>query len=416
MTLDVTAADAVLRETYADGIISIDYQRAKTLALLKKTKGVIKPSPFGAGFVQPLKYGNPQAISGTYADGYAEAETENSRYENWFLRPGQLFGFARVAGQLTREGDGIGSFIDPMVSEIENVKTGMTRLCEIMLGSNGWGSLGQIDQTATSVSTTTLTLKEKWMSRFFEPGMSLVASSAETGATLRSATAIKVTKVNNGVLTMASAGNTQSWAVGDYLFPKGNRHNSASTVRIVPCGFAAFQPSTDPTSGQTLFNVDQSLSPRTGGNRRSALTSSGTVEEALLDLSTDIDTQGGVTTHCVLGTNTYGKLIKSMLNKTYFDVEDIDGKPLGFRGVMLAGASGDMLCYADSSFPEGVAYQFGLDDVGILHTGKDMIYIEEKDGLMFREVPGTDDWQSRLVSSWQFYNDAPGHAGVCYDL
>jgi hypothetical protein len=63
-----------------------------------------------------------------------------------------------------------------------------------------------------------------------------------------------------------------------------------------------------------------------------------------------------------------------------------------------------------------VAYQFGLDDVGILHTGKDMIYIEEKYGLMFREVAGTDDWQSRLVSSWQFYNDAPGHAGVCYDL
>jgi hypothetical protein len=42
--------------------------------------------------------------------------------------------------------------------------------------------------------------------------------------------------------------------------------------------------------------------------------------------------------------------------------------------------------------------------------------LEEKDGLQFREVAGSDDWMARLVSSWQFHCDAPGHAGVVNNL
>ena len=420
MTFDPTAANAVLKQTYPNGIVPIDYARAKTLALLKKSKGTIVSGPFGAGFVQPLKYGNPQAGSATYATGYAQASSEYSRYSQWFLTPGELFQFARVNGKLTRISDGTGSFVNAMVSEIENARNALTRMVEIFLGGDGWGCLGQIDQTAASVSSTTLTLAYPWQARMFEIGMALVASASLKADALRSATPIKITKVDAsaGTLTMATAGNGSSWAVGDYLFRDGDRQNlgNSTAARIVPCGFNAFIPQTAPSAAQTLFTVDQSLSVRTGGNRRDASTGGGNIEEVLLDTSADIDAQGGVMTHCVLGTKTHSKLVKSMLNKTYFDVEDIDGAPLGFRGVLLAGASGDMLCYSDGAFPEGVAWQFSFDDVGIIHTGKDLITLEEKDGLQFREVAGSDDWMARLVSSWQFYCDAPGHAGVAYNL
>ena len=425
MTFDPTAANAVLKQTYPNGIVPIDYARAKTLALLKKSKGTVVSGPFGAGFVQPLKYGNPQAGSATYATGYAQADTESSRYQQWFLTPGELFQFARVNGKLTRISEGTGSFVNAMVSEIENARNALTRMCEIFLGGNGYGALGQIDATATSVSTTTCVLKEPWMARMFEIGMSLVASSSSSGdgynALRGTPTAVKVTKVDAsaGTITLATAPDSaSSWAVSDYLYRAGDRANTGSgaAARLVPCGFGAFIPKTAPTAGQLLFTVDQSLSVRTGGNRRDASTGGGNIEEVLLDTSADIDAQGGVTTHCVVGTKTHAKLVKSMLNKTYFDVEDIDGAPLGFRGVLLAGASGDMLCYSDGAFPEGVAWQFSIDDVGIIHTGKDLITLEEKDGLQFREVAGSDDWMARLVSSWQFYCDAPGHAGVAYNL
>ena len=142
MTLDTTAANAILKQTYPDGIVPIDYARAKTLALLKKTKGSIVSGPFGAGFVQPLKYGNPQAGSATYATGYAQASTEYTRYSQWFLTPAELFQFARVSGKTTRITEGVGSFINAMVSEIENARNALTRLDEIALGADGWGCLG----------------------------------------------------------------------------------------------------------------------------------------------------------------------------------------------------------------------------------------------------------------------------------
>jgi hypothetical protein len=420
MTFDLTAADKILKRTYPNEVIEIDYARAKTLALLQKGKGTIKHTPFGSGFEKPLKYGNPQAGSADYATGYAQAATEKSRYQGWLLTPAELFQFARVSGKVLRRSEGAGSFVNAMVSEIENARQALTRIVEICLGGDGWGCIGQIDQTANSVSTTTVILAQPWMARFFEEGMALVASASLKADALRGTpTPIKVTKIGADRITVAAAGYaTSSWAVGDYLFRHGDRENlgSSTATRQVPCGFGAFIPDTDPTTGQLLFTVDQSLSPRTGGIRRAAATS-GTIEEALLDLSSDIDAQSGVTTHCVMGTKTHAKLVKSMLNKTYFDVEDIDEKPLGFRGVLLAGASGDMLCYSDGAFPEGKAWQFGLKDVGILHTGADMITLEKGvDGLTFREIAGTDDWMARLISSWQFYCDAPGHAGIITGL
>jgi hypothetical protein len=412
MTFDATAAANVLKQTYPDSIVPIDYARAKTLALLKKSKGTIVSGPFGAGFVQPLKYGNPQAGSATYATGYNQAATEYSRYSQWFLTPGELFQFARVSGKVTRIAEGTGSFVNAMVSEIENARNALTRLDEMALGGDGSGSFAQIG----SVSTVTITLKKVSQARFFEIGQTLCAGTTLlSGGLKNTGTGIKITKVDaaGGTLTMASDVTVSTaWAANDYLFRAGDVGASVATY-LWPVGFAGFVPVATPTG--SLFTVDQTLSVRTGGNRRDG-SKSGNIEEALLDLSSDIDSQGGITTHCVMGTKTMNKLVKSMLNKTYFDVEDADGAPLGFRAVLLAGASGDMLCYSDGAFPEEVAWQFSIDDVGIIHTGKDLIMLEEKDGLQFREVAGSDDWMARLVSSWQFHCDAPGHAGVVNNL
>jgi len=420
MSLDVSSAQSILRETYPNGIVEIDYKKAKTLALLRKEKGTLVEAPFGYGFKIPIKYSNPQAGSATYATGYAEAATEYSRYTNWFLTPGELFQFARVSGALIRRSQGVGSFVKAIVSEIENTKTAITRYVEMYLDGNGFGALGQIG----SISTVTITLKYPWMTRMFEIGTALVASESVSGADLRDPTTsptvqyAKVTARNAaaGTLTMDTDMTVgDAWAANDYLFRRGDRQDSASPSRIVPCGFEGFLPDTDGARSASFFNVDQTLSERLGGLRRSA-TLSGNLEEALLDMSADIDAAGGTTTHCVLGANTYAKLAKSILNKTYFDIEDMDGVKLGFKGIVIQGPSGDFVCYSDSAFAEGRARLFDVEDVGIQHTGDDLCFIDQTDGLMVREIAGTDDWGARVVSSFQFHVDAPGHAGVVTDL
>jgi hypothetical protein len=411
MSLDITAAQAVLKETYPNGIVPIDYDKTKTLALFRKEKGTIIEGPFGAGFAQPLKYGNPQAVSATFATGYAQAASEASRYARWFLTPGEVFAFARVQGALIRRSQGSGSFIKALVSEIENAKKALTRQLEILLDGNGWGNLGKI----SGISTVTITLQYPWMARHFEVGQSLVSSSSINGAVLSgSGTPIKIAKVNTGVGTLTMASSAAAWGSSDYLFLDGCRQNSSTPSRIVPCGFESFLHDAD-ADLETLFTVDQTISTRLGGIRRSA-TASGNMEEALLDLSADIDAAGGKSTHCVLGSQTYARLCKSLLNKVYCDIEDLDGVKLGFKGIVLQGASGDVIVYSDSAFNEGRGRMFNIDDVGIIHTGDDLVYLEQTDGLQFRQIDGTDDWMARLIASHQFHLDAPGHAGVVTDL
>jgi len=418
MSLDVTAAQAILRETYPNGIVDIDYKKAKTLALLRKEKGTLVEAPFGYGFKIPIKYSNPQAGSATYATGYGQAASEYSRYTNWFLTPGELFQFARVSGSLIRRSQGVGSFVKAIVSEIENAKTALTRYCEMYLDGDGFGALGQVG----SITGTSITLKYPWQARFFEIGTTICGADSNSTSVLKAPTVGKYTKITarntaTGVLTTAgdmSSGGTPI-AANDYLFRYGDREDSASASRLLPCGFTGFIPDTDAARSSSFFNVNQTLSERLGGLRRSA-TTSGNMEEALLDMSADIDAAGGTTTHCVLGANTHAKLGKSLLNKTYLDIEDMDGVKLGFKGLVIQGASGDFLVYSDSAFAEGRARLFDIEDVGIQHTGDDLCFIDQTDGLMVREIAGTDDWGARVVSSWQFHVDAPGHAAVITNL
>ena len=412
MSLDVTAAASILRETYPKGIVEIDYSRAKTLALLKKGRGTLVEGDFGTAFKQPIKYGGPQAGSSSYTIGYAQAATENSRYTHWYLTPSELFQFARVSGAIIRRSQGPGAFVRALVSEIENAKLSLTRFVEQYLDGDGFGALG----TISSISTVTVTMTYPWMVRFFEIGMSICASSANSTAVLKAPTIGKYTKitarsVSAGTLTTAddmSSGGTP-WAANDFLFRYGDRADSASATMQVPCGFAGFLPDTDAARSTSFFNVNQTLTERLGGLRATA---NGSIEEAILDMSADIDSQGGQTTHAVMGSKTFTKLGKSLLNKVYADVVDADNMKIGVQGIVIQGASGDILCYGDSAFKEGRIRLFDLADIGILHTQDDLVKLEQMDGLQFRQIDGTDDWMARIVASYQFHLDAPGHAGT----
>lgn len=412
MSLDLTAAASVLKETYPNGIVELDYKRTRTLALLRKEKGAMVETSFGTAFKQPLKYSNPQAGSGTYATGYNQAATESTRYSHWYLTPGEFFQFARVEGKTIRRTGSTASFINALVSEIENAKRAATRILEIQLDNSGWGEMGTIG----SISGTSVTLSYPWMARFFEIGQTIVASASLAGAVLKNPTAGKYTKITarntaTGVLTTAddmSSGGTP-WAANDVLFRHGDREDSANPSRIVPCGFGAFVPDTDALRSTSFFNVNQTLTSRLGGIRR---TGSGNIEESLLDLSADIDAEGGMTTHCAMGSLTFNRLCKSMVNRGEVDIVDSEDVKLGFKGVVIRGASGDIICYGDSAFRETRARMFDVSEVSILHTLDDLVKLEETDGLQFREIAGTDDWMARLVVSHQFCGEAPGHLGV----
>ncbi len=401
---DLTAAAAVLKRTYADGIVELSYDNCKTLAIMKKTKGVTVKTPFGEGFYVPVKHGNPQAGSATYGTAYAQTATEFSRYKSWAVTPATLWRMAQVNGDAVRRGEGVGSFVTALTDEIENTKDAFRRDLELFIFRGKDGSLGQI--SSASGTSTTVTLAVKSQVRYFEVGMSLVAAAALSSGGLRSATPIKVIgrNISAGTLTMAAAISTQSWAAGDYLFRDGDRNACLN-------GMADWLPTSAPSA--TLFNgIDRTIDDRLGGLRVDAAVS-GNPEEAFFDATVLIDSEGGTATHGVMGPDTFGKTLKSLSNRIqYVDYKtDVGVVVPGFR---IPG--NDTMFYSDGACPEGLSYLFNTDELELRYAGKDLLSIVDDDGLTIRRVAGSDDWRVELVSSPQIIMPAPGHAAVVYNL
>ncbi len=415
MSLDVSSAAAIMKKTYPNGVVDIDYKGSKTLLLLKKNKGTLVRSPFGTSFDVPVLHGNPQAGSATYATAYAQASSENSRTASWAVTPGTFWHFADVNGDVVRRGEGAGSFVDALTFEIENAKKAMRRIFEIMLFKGGFGDLARLSSAANVGSATAVVLQFPWMVRMIEKGMSCVFSDTEGASVLRGATPVKVTgrHAAAGTLDFSFAPNTAGTAAAnsDFIFRDGDRQNSATPARIVPVGFKAWLPQAAPSSS-LFFNVDRTVDDRLGGLRHDASTS-GSPEEAFMDAESLVDAEGGNLTHFVMGRSTFNKLAKSMQNHIeYAEIETDIG--IGIPGFRLKGS--DAVFYWDSACEEGIAYGFNIEEVEIRYANEDLFTLEETDGLMFRNVPGLDLWRSNIVTCSQLIVPAPGHAVVIYNL
>jgi hypothetical protein len=415
MSFDLSQADAIMKETYAGGVVPMDYKGSKTLLMIRKNKGTLVEAPFGAHFNVPVKHGNPQAGGADYAQGYADARTEQSRYSSWAVTPGTFWHWADVGGDITRRGSGAGSFVDALTKEIENSKMAMRRMFEIMLFRGGWGDLGQLSATAAVGSATGVALQYKWMVRMFEKGIKCVFSASEAANVLKGVTPAKVTgrHAAAGTLDFDIAPNTAGTAaaVSDFIFRIGDRQNSATPVRQVPVGFKAWLPTTAPSS-TLFFNVNRTVDDRLGGLRQDAAIS-GSPEEAFMDGNGQVDAEGGQITHWVMGRDTFTKVCKSLSNHIeYCDITTDVG--IGIPGFRLNGS--DAVFYWDSACEEGLAYGFNIDEIELRYAGEDLFTLETGDGMTFRRVPGFDAWRAEIVTCSQLIMPAPGHSVVVFGL
>lgn len=414
MSMDLTKAAAILKDTYADGVTQIDYLKNPTLTLMKKGKGRLIETPFGNQFVVPIQHGTPQTENASYSTGQTNAGSYSNKFSRFTVTPATNYGFARVEGHVVRRATGEGAFVDAMSREIDGASHTVTRSLAIAMFRTGYGERARM--SATSGLNTTVTLEDASQVRFIEKDMRLVASQSIAGNTLRSGTAIVVTgrNVSAGTITLAANASTQSWAVSDYLFQLGDRENSATPARTKITGFAGWVPSTAPSAGESFHGLDRSVDDRLGGLRHNA-TQSGTIEEALLDGMALVGSEGAKTTHIVMGPNTYNKLVKTISTKVFVDIET-ETPGVGFRGIRVTGGSGTADVFADPNCPEGSAYLINIENWSLMYAGDDLVYVDETDGLMFRKVSGEDTWQTDLVCCAALVCDAPGHQCHVYNL
>lgn len=406
---DTANAQALMKHTYPNGVVTMDYGPSKTLLMLKKKKGGLVQHPFGLSFDVPIVHGNPQAGSASYAKGYAQSPTKSTSQSQWNITPGTFWHWAEVGGDITRRGAGAGSFVEAMSFQLEKAKKAMRRVYECMLFKGGWGDLAQLSATAGVGSATGVALKYPWMARMLEKGMEVVFSQSEAGHVLRGATPAIITGRDSsaGTVNFNIAPNTAGTAaaVSDFMFRDGDRENSATPTRQVPVGFKAWLPATAP-SATTFFGVDRTADSRLGGLRKTA---SGSIEETFMDSDAQVDAEGGKVTHYVMGRETFNKLAKSMSNHIeYCEISTDIG--IGIPGFRMNGS--DAVFYWDNAAEEGISYGYNIEEVEIRYAGEDLFTLEEGDGMTFRRVPGADQWRAEIVTCSQFILPAPGH-GIC---
>jgi hypothetical protein len=382
--LDLTSFAAGLKTVYTQKKIeNLVYRNNPLLALMTKMENMV-----GDGYKLPVIYGSPQSRSSTFSTAQTLAATKYTGIKAFTVTRVKDYGVVNIDHEtmLASKNDA-GAFMQARVTEIDGAINAVTQSLATAQYRSGWGNIGQVNAT---VATATLTLSNSEDIVNFEPGMEIVFSSSESGAVLRSANSTTINSINRSAGTMVlSATVGDVCTASDYIFPAGDRQNSATPTRLKVAGLEAWIPSSAPAA-TAFFGVDRTTDSRLGGLRFDG--ASYTVEEALTKAAVVAAKEGAKVDHCMISYTKFADLVNSLGQKVnYVDLKTGD---IGFQALRLYTPSGDVKVVPDRNCPSNRAFLIQLDTwmlgsigpaVGILnYEGLEALRQASGDGIEVR--------------------------------
>lgn len=233
----------------------------------------------------PIRYGNPQGASHTFATGKANITT--SKYTDFYLTVNQDFGFVRIDHKTLMEArNDMGAFLRAKEPEIDGMLANLGRRTSIELYGNGSGARGQI--SAPGASTTVTLVNHRDITNFEEGQILKLATDNPTFGTTGAgveAGRMQVVTINydNGTFTVDQNVTTAipTAADLDWLYVEGDYQGAL-------VGLAGWIPATAPTAGDNFFDVDRSINTRLYGMRYDAATAGDSAVEGLVRLLSKI--------------------------------------------------------------------------------------------------------------------------------
>jgi hypothetical protein len=279
-----------------------------------------------------------------------------------------------------------GAFLEAAVVEIDSALESASRALAVAMYRNGSGSIGRI---ASGQTTATITLSDVESITNFAKGMTLVASTADGGGSVKAGTAvIQGVDRDEGTITFSAALNTLigTIAANDYLFVQGNYDASIK-------GLQAWLPNVAPTSGDNFFGVDRSSdATRLAGIRFDG--SAMPIEEALISAASRVAREGGKPTHCFMSYSKFADLQKAL--GTQVQRVDVSAKAdIMFRGIVINGPRGAINVIPDQNCPNDRAFMLQLDMWKLYSLGK-APHISENDGLRMLREANADSLELRV--------------------
>ncbi len=405
MALNSSNADPILKQLYKDDLLE-DLTNNRNPFLMsvprfEKFNGKNMP-------VIPL-YGNPQTVSADFATAQTASSVDSSKWGNFLITGNTKHAIVSVTGDvISQTRDDMGSFVRAVKNETDR---GLIQLANSRAGElfkSGWGDIGIIGTIPGSASSITLATASDGVK--FEKGQLHVFSATQSSSVLRgSGTALTVLSVARGkdttTITYTATLASASAVVGDYIFNKGDRQDSATPSRVVVAGVSAWLPVTAPTSGDSFFGQDRSLDSRLYGLSQDSTGQS--LEEALIDADASVTIEGGSLSDFFMNPRTFAELSKSLGSRVRY--QDVQKGKVGFSSIIVTGQNGDIRCMSDRSVPANRIYGLEMDS-WLLVSDKKFVRINDDDGLLVLRQPSGDGVEVRLKSAIaQLVCKAPNH-------
>lgn len=401
--LNMTAANAVLKELYTDQVLqNMVYKDNPLMAMIPKN------TDFGGKYKPiPIIIGTSQGNSNTFAN--AQANQSAANLQSFFLTSTSDYAIAQIDNRtmLSAKTDKM-AFIQTAKVLVDAAIRAATNRAAFAIFGDGTGTIGQIG----TISSGVITLANAQQVTQFEVNQVLDAGTASGGTQHAAKGYVIAVNRGSGTVTVSTtlggtAATPTSWTNTNYITTDGDLNAKMS-------GLAAWVPTTAPTSSDSFYGVNRSSDvTRLGGIRYSGVTTGETLEETIIGASSLVAREGGRPNKLITNFATYAALEKSLGSKVQYVTEQMINNPvISFRGIKVSGANTTIDVFPDRSCPGATGYLLQMDTWALEGLGDIPMILKYGDGLDMLRVYNADSSELRVGSYGNVSCNAPGWNAV----
>lgn len=398
---------------YPDGISEPLYAKSPVLGKMKKdtefdglgAKYVVVSIAPGAG--------GSASIATAIANQSGTTEVKFTLGRKKLYEVGSIDGETIAAGRSKK-----GAIVDVLTYTMGKSVSTFGRTLSRAVWGNGGGARGQIT-AGSNVATPTVTLTSRVdAAAFFKntqvqlaPDDGYTASAGvRAGGTQAALSSVQRLSAATGTTTLTLGSNWNAAipgaTAGDFVFRAGD-------YGAYPSGIPAWSPQTDPGGADNFLGINRSTAGDLNFLSGWRILGNGQPKQStLIDMGAEAK-QNGLEEIDSIFMNPLDMRDAFKEQSTYKTIPvDVDGVTIGYKGIELQTAVGDMMVFSETDVPRGFAW--GLDpSTWTMRSAGDVPQLLDFDGIkMFLRNPTSDDYQYRYGCYLNFENAEPVRAVV----
>lgn len=386
---DLTTVAYIYKRAYTDDPVADQANRDHPLLMEINRQGRF----VGSAFFYPIRHGNPQGVSGTFADAQSGASSSKGKQLQAGRKP--KFGVITMNGEAIAACEDRGAFTDLVRQETDGIIDELGDSIAFDLYRDGSGNRGQ----RASASGNVITLATADDVRNFKVGMTIVADDSAGGLSPRSgSTTVEAIDEDTGTITVASAAAISGFADNDYLFRKGDAGNCME-------GLATCTPLTAPTPGDSFRGIDRSTDVRRLAGIR--INDTGTnIEENCGLAAVKVSQIGRRQDRAFVNPINFWQVVRRLNAKVEYD--DAGGEAdYGFQFIMIHTPAGSVRLISDPDCPINRGYGMRMSEHYLKHL-RGMPHIIMDDGIASLRQTSDDGIEARARAWVNYIQRTPG--------